>query len=78
MTLQNAIATYKEQVESIPEHEWLEWVRAVNAALVTGNESLVMNLHVWLEWVPAVYQALKAEMNGGAKIISMADEKDKP
>lgn len=69
MTLQNAIDTYKEQVESLQEHEWLEWVKLVNHALITGNESMLIENNSLLDWVPKVYRHLRNEANG----ISMSD-----
>ena len=70
--IKNAIETYRDS-QHLPSTERLEWVRAVDHALATGDESIISNTSIWVEWVPAVYQELKNDSK-----ISFVDEKDRP
>ncbi len=54
----DAIETYHKTIKNCLEHEYPEWIKAVNSALETGKEE-ILDSWMWLEWVKPAYLELK-------------------
>jgi len=62
MNTSTAKTEYYEAVEQLQKDEWPEWVRCINEAIKTGDESLITNRAIWADWVIATYYELKKEL----------------